>query len=390
MGHISEPQPQVRSAILHALHRCQHQAAGDDVRRVQAQIRAEADDAAWTAVALAELESAEGADLLYNALSEEFAYMRKRVLDLLALVTPAHSVRSAQDVLGAARATAEQRAYALEALDIVTPQELRPLIMALVDDIPPLHRQQRLTSLFPQPAMNRSERVCATIVDSSDRFSSWTQACAIHAAAQLHLYSLRGVIAEVTRTQDSLLVETAAWVITRLDGRYLRPAPEVPANTGGLRVKVREEVRMLSTVERVIILKTVNIFTTVPDDTLAAVAAVLEEVEVGADMPIFHKGDLGQAMYVIVAGSVRVHDGDQIINQLGVYDVFGEMALLDAEPRSASVSAQEDTLLMRLRQEDFFDLFDDHSAIARGIIQVLSRRLRDRSDEIARLRRASA
>ena len=143
---------------------------------------------------------------------------------------------------------------------------------------------------------------------------------------------------------------------------------------------------MLSTIEKVLILKTVNIFASVPDDVLAAVAGAVDEMEVAANGTVFAKGDLGQAMYIIVAGSVRVHDGEQIINRLGTYDVFGEMALLDAEPRSASVTADEDTLLLRLQQDDFFDLFEDHSAIARGIIQVLSRRLRARSEEIAKLR----
>lgn len=143
---------------------------------------------------------------------------------------------------------------------------------------------------------------------------------------------------------------------------------------------------MLSTIEKVLILKTVNIFASVPDDVLAAVAGAVEEMDVPANATVFAKGDLGQAMYIIVAGSVRVHDGEQIINRLGTYDVFGEMALLDAEPRSASVTADEDTLLLRLQQDDFFDLFEDHSAIARGIIQVLSRRLRARSEEIAKLR----
>jgi CRP-like cAMP-binding protein len=348
---------------------------------VHAQIRSEADDAAWTATALVEIKDLEGGELLYRALHAEFGHQRKRVLDLLALVAPPNAIRRAQDVLNTARATAEQRAYALEALDIVTPKDLKPIILALVDDLSPVQRQQRLSVQFPQPAMNRSERVCAIIVDGGDRFSAWTQACALDAAARWKLRSLLGVVVDATHMAEPLVAETAAWVLARMggDGRVAVPS-------GGQIVREGAEVRMLSTIERVIILKTINMFAAVPEDTLAAVAGVVEELEASAGTPVFRKGDLGQEMYIIVAGSVRIHDGEQVINRLGAYDVFGEMALLDSEPRSASVTTEEDTLLLRLHQDDFFDLFEDHSAIARGIIEVLSQRLRARSEELARLR----
>jgi CRP-like cAMP-binding protein len=90
-------------------------------------------------------------------------------------------------------------------------------------------------------------------------------------------------------------------------------------------------------------------------------------------------------MYIIVAGVLRVHDGAHTFSQMGAREVFGEMALLDAGPRSTSATASEDALLLRLNREDLFELMDDHSAIARGIIQVLSQRLRARTEDLSRL-----
>lgn len=143
---------------------------------------------------------------------------------------------------------------------------------------------------------------------------------------------------------------------------------------------------MLSTLERVLILKHAAIFGSIPDNVLAAVAAAVHEVELEAGEQIFAKGDLGKEMYIIVSGCVYIHDGERRLNTLGAYEVFGEMALLDAEPRSASATAAEETLLLRLRQEEFFELMADHAAIARGVIVVLSQRLRARSDEVVKLR----
>jgi CRP-like cAMP-binding protein len=113
---------------------------------------------------------------------------------------------------------------------------------------------------------------------------------------------------------------------------------------------------------------------------------VLEEVEYNQGETIFEKGDLGDSMYIIVGGKVRVHDQDNTLNFLGERDVFGEMALLDPEARVASVTAMEDTRLLRLDQEPFFELMEERIDVARGIIQVLTRYLRDRVKDLAEMR----
>ena len=73
---------------------------------------------------------------------------------------------------------------------------------------------------------------------------------------------------------------------------------------------------MLSTIEKVIILKTVGIFAETPDEVLADVAGLLEEVRYSNGEVIFNKGDLGTSMYMIISGKVRVHDDNYTINKL--------------------------------------------------------------------------
>ena len=145
---------------------------------------------------------------------------------------------------------------------------------------------------------------------------------------------------------------------------------------------------MLTTIEKVIILKDVDLFAATPDELLAEVAELLTEVELAAGEALFGKGDAGDSLYVIVSGQVRIHDGDYTLNVLGEPEVFGEMALLEPEPRMASVTAETDALLLRLDGEPFFELIDTRSEVARGIIRVLSRRLRQRVQEVAALRAA--
>jgi CRP/FNR family cyclic AMP-dependent transcriptional regulator len=141
---------------------------------------------------------------------------------------------------------------------------------------------------------------------------------------------------------------------------------------------------MLSTLEKMIILKGASIFAEVPNATLMKIASMLEAVELTPGERLFAKGDHGAAMYLVVAGAVRIHDGEHTFTTLGEREVFGEMALLDGEVRSASATAVEETLLLRLEQEPFLLLLEEQVGLARGILKVLTQRLRARSQELVR------
>jgi len=140
---------------------------------------------------------------------------------------------------------------------------------------------------------------------------------------------------------------------------------------------------MLSTAEKVALLRAVGIFAETPEDILAEVASLLKPLEFKAGETIIHKGDCGDCMYIIAEGRVRAHDGERTLNYLGVADVFGEMALLDAEPRVASVTATEDTRLLCLDQAPFQELMATRAEVVRGIVRVLNRHLRARVQDMA-------
>ncbi len=143
---------------------------------------------------------------------------------------------------------------------------------------------------------------------------------------------------------------------------------------------------MVPIIERVITLKTVSIFSQTPDRILAELAQLMEEEILDADTNIFMKDDVGDKMYVIVSGEVRVHDGDTTITQLGERAIFGEMALLDNEPRSASITTMKSTHLLTLDQTTFFELMEAQIEIAHGVIRVLSKQLRERLADLNALR----
>lgn len=133
---------------------------------------------------------------------------------------------------------------------------------------------------------------------------------------------------------------------------------------------------MLLTIEKVIILKSVSIFSDISERGLIEVAAALEELQVEAEQTIFEKGDSGSSLYIIVEGRMKIHDRDKTIAILGAGEVFGELAALDPEPRMASATATEPGLLLRMGHSEQDELMAEHPEVAFGIIRVLCRRLR--------------
>lgn len=134
---------------------------------------------------------------------------------------------------------------------------------------------------------------------------------------------------------------------------------------------------MISTVEKVLFLKGVDLFRSIPGEELSHIAQITDEVEFNPQQLVFKEGDQGDAMYLIVDGTVKVHSGDHVFAELGSKQCFGEMSILDSEPRSASITALSELSLLKIRREDFTEILAEKPEISQGIIKVLTRRLRE-------------
>jgi CRP-like cAMP-binding protein len=109
------------------------------------------------------------------------------------------------------------------------------------------------------------------------------------------------------------------------------------------------------------------------------------------DETIFHQGDPGDALYVVATGRVKVvlpspDTGEPaILATLGRGQFFGELAMLDGEPHSASVVALEPTETLVLGREDFEGLFESEPSIRRSLVLALARELRRLTDHVEAL-----
>jgi CRP-like cAMP-binding protein len=140
---------------------------------------------------------------------------------------------------------------------------------------------------------------------------------------------------------------------------------------------------MLSIVEKVILLQNIDVFSEVPTEQLASLAAIAEEVEFIKGDIIYKENDPSDALYLVLEGKVHLRRGDQEISVAEKEEAFGTWALFDEEPRVVTATVVEDSRLLRVDREDFIDLLADHVQIAQGVIKIVVKRLRNLVERVA-------
>lgn len=130
-------------------------------------------------------------------------------------------------------------------------------------------------------------------------------------------------------------------------------------------------------------------FKSLDDKELAVLANYVEEKTLPPGTTLFLEGMLGESMYIIVSGKIKIsklisEGQEKVLLMLGPGDVFGEMAILDGGPRSATAVSTEQTLVLTLKSKDLVKLQEKEPAVCLKVVWALvkdfSRRIRENTE----------
>jgi CRP/FNR family cyclic AMP-dependent transcriptional regulator len=135
-------------------------------------------------------------------------------------------------------------------------------------------------------------------------------------------------------------------------------------------------------------LKNVPFFRRLSQKDVAALAKRLIMRRFGSGQIIFHLGDPAGLLYIITNGKIKIShassDGQEaVLAILGNGDFFGELALLDDSPRSATAEAIEPTETLTLHRDDFLSFLDNNPLFARHVLNILAFRIRHLNNQIS-------
>lgn len=215
------------------------------------------------------------------------------------------------------------RSRALELLDVVLPRNLAPGIVSLI-----------------QPAIDEPARPGAGLAE---------------------------------RTVDRLL-RSSSWIRT-VTARHLSRAASARGTANPFELSP-EERELYGELDVIAFLKSAPLFRDLPADYLSEQTDMAEWLELKKGQKLFQQGDPGDALYVIAEGEMQVIVDGVEVNRLGPGESIGEMALLDDQPRSATVAAGSDARLLLVTAVGFQQLLETEPAVARAIMRTLDQRIR--------------
>lgn len=132
----------------------------------------------------------------------------------------------------------------------------------------------------------------------------------------------------------------------------------------------------LSIQDKVTALAGVPLFAGISAESMERLAAVTGEQDFATGQFIVRQGQVGSGLYVVLSGSVRVMSGSDELARLGKGDFFGELSVIDQQPRNASVEAVEPTEVLALASWDLLALLESDAQLSLNMIKGLVERVR--------------
>lgn len=268
----------------------------------------------------------ERALLLQDELNQRIGFVQNMLFKLFALLYNPNDVYKAY--LNFKSQASHYRALSLEVLNYTLSRDLVDVALTLLDDLP---MEKRLS-------VARDKAFIDDYIGESWWSSTFIQ-------------------------EDIWLNRIASWV------RELDPSNE-------------EEKSVFHLLDKVFLLKKTPLFKGFQAAELTPVAQAAEEVLLPPQTRVFKQGAPGDAFFVISKGEVVIERNGREVVRLGEGECFGEVEILSASPRLATIRTLSNCELLRITREDFIDVVETYPLFARGLLEILSKRLGDNLTQV--------
>ncbi|MFT5467993.1 MAG: CRP/FNR family cyclic AMP-dependent transcriptional regulator, partial [Verrucomicrobiales bacterium] len=344
-SHLNGAGARLRSAISESLTKLSFQVKERDRKMIEVLIDAELDLIAKGQI---QPEWHKREPFLSRVLANETKSAIRRAFNLLAILGQPEAVLLARTRFFLD--TESQRALALEILDNILGGDLRMRVVNSLEGATSDSGEEALDAPYIRQLLERSKV----------GLTPFGRAAAIWVSRDVELNELRESLEPFQNHAFEILHESVEF---RLN----------PENAGsGLNLAIAKTEQ----------LSQASIFAESPPQNLAEIAHTLDHRQISANETFIKQGEEGDSLFIVVEGNVRVHNGDNTIAELLAGAVIGELAALDPEVRSASVTASCDCLVLEISSKILREMMALRPLVCRGVFRVLCSRIRgDQSTE---------
>jgi len=350
--------------------------------RIKIMVESEIGNIVWNTKVLEELPRHNKIDyLLRDAFKEEDRTSYSNIYMLLAMMYDPQNVLLVKENIDLG--TTESVSFAVEMLDIFVAEELKPKIIPIMDELKVEDKLSKLHNFYPPEEFSSYEDLLTQIVNRDyNRINRYTKALAMFRLSQMSKVVSMDMIANLFNP-DHLMLQTAAHTIYVIDkasyqehSRRLKPMIKKELDKAILPpvFKTEDEVyhQKMLLMDRVLLLKGMEIFVKVPGLQITFLAEAMDEVFVGSGVKLIEEGDGGNVpMYFVLEGELDVKRNGAVIGSLGPRDLFGEKLLLESDKFDFSVTSRTNCKLLVLSKEELLDLMSLHLELVEAMLHVL-------------------
>ena len=308
--------------------------------------------------------ASEARDLLTDHLEQKSRLELENVLRVLALQDKSGQMKIIWR--GLFSSDSGQRANSMEALDDLLDRSLTKILLPVLGG----------ASLSEKAAVGRKSFKLQGFGKGKENYLTWL----IGKKKRLSLVLLLNLLAHEGPDEED--IEAVAELEASGEDTVRKSARQVLIKAG--QYPMQKENDMTAEVvitDKILLLKKIEMFEGLTVSELAAVGSVTEEVRFQPGEVVIKRGEMGETMYLMISGEVSVHIGDESGNEIEVDrikagDYFGEMALFEDVPRSATIRTETESRLLFLHKQEFNEIVREYPQIALTICKVLSSRIR--------------
>ena len=379
---IDFPDKKIVSELLLSLSFLGFRAKEFQAARIKLMVEAEIGDVAWNIKVLQEIPKHTKYDtMIRQAFKEEDSTNFANIFMLLSMMYDSQNVLLVRENIEFG--TIESVSFAVEMMDVFVEEELKPKLFSIMDDLKPEDQLARLHNFYPPEYFEDYEDLLLQIINRDyNRINRYTKTLALYRVSQISKEVSMDLIANLFNP-DPIILQTTAYAIYKIDkqayeehSRRLKPAIKKELDKAILPpvFKKDDEVyhQKMLLVERIILLKGMDIFEKIPGLQISYLAEAMDEVMISPGTKLIEEGERGNApMYIVLEGEMEISQGGEKIRELKEHEIVGERLLLESDKFDFTITSKTTSKLLMLTKEELVDLMSLHLDITESILEIL-------------------
>lgn len=369
---IDYPDKVVVSQVLVSLGECGFKAGALQISRIRYAIENDIGDIAWNLNATEIIGEAESNLRLRQALLEENLHDIDHIYMLMAMVYDTRSIQLVKENIESG--TSEGITYAIELLDVFLADQLKVKIIPVLDDLSNSEKLNRLEIFFPR--MKLDNRLALKFLVNRDFTQSnrWTKVCALESIGSKRIAEFKLDLIAHLFNPDRLIREMAGWALYQISPQeYQQNSLRLDSDVKRWldRCVVPDKQLKLKIFDKVVFFQGLQLFEGVSGVALSFLADISKELRLSADEFLSIDEKVNNDFFVVYKGSVQYYEESRYVTDFMRGQFIGEMIAPSGFANSNLLITQEDTILLKINKDQFYELLADNVKLADKFLEYV-------------------